>query len=211
MKNQIRGSLYLTIAALVWGMAFAAQSTAMDHVGPFAFTAARSLISCAVLAVFLPMLRKFPGMADGAPRAAYIKLGLPLGAILFAAVALQQAGLMSTSSAKSGFITALYIVIVPILGMFLGRRVRANVWVSVVLALAGLCLLTLKEDFSIQSGDLLTLGCAIVFSFHILAVDRYAGGLNAAKLCCIQFGVTGVLALLATILFEHADFSGLSG
>lgn len=210
MNKQLRGSLCLLLTALIWGLAFPFQSRATEHVSAFVFTAARSLITFAALSPFFFVRRRAAAVPD-APMASYIKIGLPLGAILFLATVLQQLGLMdpNASSAKSGFITSLYIVIVPLLGLFIGRKVSLNVWISVLFSLAGLCLLCLKETLGVTPGDLLTLGCALTFSLHILAVDRFAANLDSAKLCALQFGASGIFSLIIALAFERADFSGL--
>jgi len=209
MNRQLRGSIYLFLTALIWGMAFSAQSEAARHMGPFTFTAVRSLITLGALSLFSLLGRKNPAPAPAAKAGSYIKVGALLGAILFLGAVLQQTGLAHTSAAKSGFITALYIVIVPIVGMFFGRRVSAMVWVGVALSLVGLGFLCLKRDFSVGFGDIVTLGGACVFSLHILAVDRHAAGLSAIKLCAVQFATSGALALIAALLLETIRLSDL--
>lgn len=205
MNRSIRGSAYLIAAALIWGLAFSAQSVAGESMGPFAFTAARSLVSFAVLSLFMLVRRQAPIEKDEKQK--YIKVGVPLGVIMFFATVLQQIGLGHTTVAKSGFITALYIIIVPVLGMFFKLKVSPMTWVSVALSLIGLGLLCLKEDMSVGFGDLITLGCAAVFSLHIIAVDRYASKLSAVRLCAIQFGVGGLLSLIVALFMETTHFS----
>ena len=194
MRKQFRGGLLLALAALIWGMAFSAQSEAGKHMGPFAFTAARSFITFFALLLFEAVGsrgRRQAQAVQAAPLSAYIKVGAPLGAVMFAASALQQLGLtIDPSAAKSGFITALYIVIVPILGLiFFRRRVGVQMWLGVALSLVGLALLCVKDGFTIGAGDLVTLACAVMFAVHIVAVGRFAGGLSAPRLCCVQFGL----------------------
>lgn len=202
MNKSFRGALCLAFAALIWGMAFSAQSEAAKSMGPFAFTAARSLITFAALGLFVP-LRRGREARRGAPARAYIKVGVPLGVLMFLATALQQIGLGHTTVAKSGFITALYIVLVPLLGLVcFRRRVAPMVWAGVALSVVGLALLCLKDDFSVGYGDLITLACALMFAVHIVAVDRFAGDLGAPQLCCAQFGVAGVLSLCVALCTE---------
>ncbi|NLF28224.1 MAG: DMT family transporter [Clostridiales bacterium] len=207
MSKQLRGSIYLFLTALIWGMAFSAQSEAARHMGPFTFTAVRSLLTLGALSLFSLFGRKSP--APAAKAGSYIKVGALLGAILFLGSVLQQTGLAHTSAAKSGFITALYIVIVPIAGMFFGRRASGTIWIGVALSVVGLGFLCLKKDLTVGFGDLVTLGGACVFSLHILAVDRHAAGLNAVKLCAVQFGASGALALAAALLTETIRLSDL--
>lgn len=209
MRKQLRGSAILLFASLIWGMAFSAQSTASEYMAPFAFTAVRSLVTSFVLFLFLMFTGRLVEKGEGEKSfSKHMLLGSILGILLFGATGLQQAGIGHTTAAKSGFITALYIVIVPILGALVGHRPSKWVWIGVISSLAGLYMLCIKEGFSIGVGDLLTLGCAFVFSLHILTVDKYAQGYDAAKLCCIQFCVSGILAGIAMLLFEGADLSG---
>lgn len=211
MNKQLRGSLCLLAAALVWGMAFAAQSAAMDQVQPFTFNAARSFITFCALGVILLLKRDFARGADerAASPGEYLKVGGGMGLIMFAASSLQQIGLVYTTAGKSGFITALYIVIVPLLGIAFGRRVRLLLWLSVALSLAGLCLLCMQESLRFGRGELLTFGCAVAFAGHIVFIDRHAGGLNAVRLCCVQFLVSGVLCGIAAFAVETPRLAGL--
>ena len=176
INRQLKGSLYLVACSFVWGMAFVAQGSAMDHVQPATFVCARFAITCVVLGV-----------------ASY----------------LQQLGLVHTSPTNSGFVTALYIVLVPILSVFLGQKIRPVVWVGVALSLTGLYLLCVGKGFTVNPGDLITLGCAFVFSLHIITVDRLAGDMNPIKLSAIQFGVGALLAGIIALLFEDHNWAGL--
>jgi len=204
MKSNIKGSLILILCSLIWGMAFSAQSVATDYMGPFTFVCIRFTITSIVLFAAYPFFRK-RDIARNAPRhskKAYLILGSVIGVILFAACALQQAGIAYTTAAKSGFITALYIVMIPIIGLFMGKRIGKSVWIGVAIALIGLCLLCLKDDLTLNIGDLITLACAFVFSFHIIIIDKYAGGMNSILLSAIQFGVGALLALPIMLLTE---------
>jgi len=192
------------LCSLIWGMAFSAQSAATDYMGPFTFVFIRFTITSLVLFAAYPFFRR-QDRKNHAPvhsRKAYLILGSVIGAILFAACALQQAGIAYTTAAKSGFITALYIVMIPIIGIFMGKRIGKNVWIGVMIALIGLCMLCLKDDLTINIGDLITLGCAFVFSFHIIVIDRYAGDMNSVLLSAIQFGVGALLSLPIMLLTE---------
>lgn len=204
MKANLRGSLILILCAFIWGMAFSAQSSATEHIGPFAFVCLRFAITSVVLFAAYPFLRGKPAekSASEPGMKAYLILGAALGVILFGACALQQAGIAHTTAAKSGFITALYIVLIPIIGLFMGKRVGMQVWIGVAIALVGLCLLSLKEDMSVNIGDLITLLCAVVFSFHIIVIDKYAGSMNSVLLSAIQFGVGALIALPIMIIRE---------
>ena len=180
MKSNLKGSLILILTAFIWGMAFTAQSTATNYIGPITFVFLRSAITSLVLfGVYLISRRREAPRKDVPGMRAHFAVGAVLGVILFAACAFQQIGIGYTSAAKSGFITALYIVMIPIIGVFMGKRIGKLTWIGVAVALVGLCLLCLKDDLSVNIGDLITLGCALVFSFHIIVVDRYAGGMNS--------------------------------
>lgn len=203
MKANTKGSILLILCSFIWGMAFTAQSTAANVIGPFTFVFLRFAISSIVLFALYPLLRKKDAPKLTAPeKKRYLLLGGALGAILFAGCALQQVGIASTTAANSGFITALYIVIIPIVLRIGGKKVGRLTWVGVAVALAGLCLLCIKADFSVNSGDLITLGCALVFSFHIILIDRHAGNMNAILLSATQFGVVAILALPCMLLTE---------
>ncbi len=205
---QLRGSAMLLLAALLWGVAFAAQSKGMDYVGPFTFNGARSFLGVSVLVpLWLLTGRRQP--ADGYdPRALWLG-GALCGLMLFAATSLQQIGLVTTSAGKSGFLTAMYIVLVPLFGIFLGRRIGANVWIAVLLGAAGLYLLCATERLSLAPGDTLTLLCAVCFAFQIMLVDRFAPRCDPMLLCAVQFGVVGLLSLPLMFLFEEPSLTGL--
>lgn len=204
MKDNTKGSLILIFTAFIWGMAFTAQSAAAGVVGPFTFVFMRFAISSIVLFAIYPLIRKkdVPKM-DKPMKKRYLLLGGVLGLILFAACTLQQAGIEYTTAANSGFITALYIVMIPVITMFMGKKVGKLVWIGVVVALAGMFLLCIKDDFSVNIGDLFTLGCAFVFSFHIIIIDRYAGSMNSILLSATQFAVVAIAALPFMLFAEE--------
>ena len=215
MSKQLRGSLFLLAAAIVWGMAFAAQSAAMDAVEPFTFNGARSLITFLALGAILLVKRDFARTADEreAPPGEYLRVGGVMGAIMFVATSLQQIGIVYTTAGKSGFITALYIIIVPLLDLFAGRMAgRGRRLLSVAVSLAGLWLLCGGGELGLGFGlgEGLTFGCAVAFSLHIIYIDRRAGGLNAAKLCLVQFLVSGLLCWIAAFIFETPRLAGLA-
>ena len=205
MKNKIRGISSLLMATLIWGSAFIAQSVGMDLVGPFTFQSFR----CALAVVFLvPLslvldkgdLRKFkqkwldPKLWKG---------GLICGIALFAAASLQQVGLLYTDAGKAGFITAMYIVLVPVLGLFLKQKPPKSALVSVVLAVIGLYLLSCMGVSQINKGDLLVLGCALAYAVQITCVDRVAGDLDGLRLNCVQAFVVTVLSVPCMFLTEQ--------
>lgn len=205
-KFVLRQSALLLLAATIWGVAFVAQSVGMDYVGPFTFLASRSVIGSLVLIPYI-LLRenktekiKNGHVTDGK---LLVKGGVCCGCLLFVASILQQIGIMHTTVGKSGFITAMYIVIVPILSIFLKKKAGMKVWMGVVLAVIGLYFLCMTTgNISLQKGDVLTFLCAVTFSFHILTVDYFAPKLDGVKMSCIQFATCGVLSGIGMFLFE---------
>ena len=178
----------------------------MDHIGPFAFNAARSFVGGLAL---LPVIaffdrRKTPEQkaSEAAEGKTLLLGGLCCGAALGVASCLQQAGIQYTAVGKAGFITALYIVIVPLLGLFLRKRVGVKLWISVVIAIAGLYLLCMTGSLTLQKGDLLVLLCAFAFSVHIMIIDYFK--VDGVKMSCIQFFVAGLLSLCAMAAAEGA-------
>ncbi|MDO4866459.1 MAG: DMT family transporter [Clostridia bacterium] len=204
MSNQLKGSLCLLAAALVWGLAFSAQSNAMLYIQPFTFVFLRSTITCLVLVAAMPLFRKLSGhgQQSAPPLREHLRPGIIIGLFLVAATILQQVGLVYTTPAKSGFVTALYIVIVPLLGIFRGQRVRVPIWIGLALSLTGMILLCVQDDLSIGIGDLFTLGSAVMFSFQILAVSRYASGRDALILSALQFATCAVVAGVIAFIVE---------
>jgi drug/metabolite transporter (DMT)-like permease len=207
-KKTLRGSVMLLLAALFWGIAFAAQSKGMDYVGPFTFNGARSILGVAVLLPLWVLMGRPQPSAGYDPKALWLG-GSLCGLMLFAATSLQQVGLVTTSAGKSGFLTALYIVLVPLFGIFLHRRVGLNVWFAVVLATGGLYLLCAVDGFTLAAGDMLTLLCAVCFALQIMLVDKFAPRTNPLLLCAVQFAVVGILSTPLMFLFETPSLAGL--
>ncbi len=218
MKNRdnARGSLLLLLASFIWGTAFVAQSVGMEHVGPFTFMAVRSFIgSLSLLPVILLQSRRRRAKDEGRPMSAeqkrsLLRGGLVCGLVLAVAANLQQAGLKYTSVGKAGFLTALYILLVPLAGMLAGKRQRPALWLAIGLAAAGLYLLSIKGDFSINGADLLLILSAFVFTAHILAVDHYSPRVSGVALSCLQFLVAGTLSLIPMFLFEQPSLPAIS-
>ena len=210
MKEKLRGSLALLIGTVIWGSAFVAQSVGMDHIGPMTFQAAR----CALGGFFLlPVIFLFDKDKTNYFRSwanpKLWKTGLLCGSALFVAAGLQQFGLVYTTAGKAGFITAMYIVLVPILGLFLRSRPALTVWISVVLAVVGLYLLSCAGASEINKGDLLMLGGALGFAVQITLIDRLAGDLDGLRLNCIQAFVCSILSALVMAFTETPSLSAL--
>lgn len=212
--NFVRQTVFPLLTALIWGTAFVAQSVGADYVPPFTFNAARSLVAFFFLLVLWLLLSRNSAGAAARPRGPLLSKslllgGLCCGAALTVGTALQQKGLETTTSGKAGFITALYIVIVPILGIFLKKHVPRSVWLGVVLAVAGLYCLCITEDLSIAVGDFYMLLCAICFSVHILVVDHFSQKVDGVALSRVQFLVATVLSGLGMLLTERPTMEGL--
>ena len=215
--NRIRQNVFPVLAALIWGTAFVAQSVGADYVGPFTFTAARSAVAFAfllVLSLVLRRLRQRDFQGEAAPRPGSRRDlavgGICCGAALTVATNLQQMGLETTSSGKAGFITALYIVIVPIAGVFLRKKAPRAIWISVALAVAGLYLLCVQESFSITAGDFYVLLCSFCFAGHILIIDHFTRKVDGVDLSCVQFLVMAVLSAGLMLVMETPDWAGLA-
>lgn len=213
---KIRNSFILLLTATIWGVAFVAQSVGMDYVGPFTFLFARSVIGGGVLLPVVAVLhRNGPGhahqTAEEKRRARNTLLlgGVCCGAALCFASIFQQVGLLYTTVGKSGFLTACYILIVPLLGLLLGRRCGKLVWCGVALAIAGLYFLCLTDGLSVNRGDVLTFVCAILFSVHILVIDHFSPLADGVKMSCIQFFVCAAIAGVGMLAFEQPSFSAM--
>lgn len=213
--NRIRQNVFPVLAALIWGTAFVAQSVGADYVEPFTFNAARSAVAflflLALCGVFRAVRKRSPGGAE-APTGTWRDLalgGVCCGVALTVATNLQQKGLETTTSGKAGFITALYIVIVPVLGIFLKRKAPRAIWISVVLAVAGLYCLCITETFTVTSGDFYILLCAFSFSAHIMVIDYFTQKVDGVALSCVQFLVAAVLSSIGMLAAEAPSLEAL--
>lgn len=213
MKNeQLKGSLLLLLGTAIWGCAFVAQSVAMDHIGPFTFQVGRSLLAVLVLAPVAAMFDR--GKSGGSYCARWTdkklwKTGLLCGLALFAASGLQQMGMVHTDPGKAGFLTAMYIVLVPVLGLFLGKRPPFVVWISVVVAVVGLYFLSWTGEGGVNIGDIYLIGCALTYAVQITLVDRLSPGLDGVRLNCIQFLVVAVLSAVVMVFTETPTWAGV--
>ncbi|WP_298023883.1 DMT family transporter [uncultured Dysosmobacter sp.] len=213
--NRIRQNVLPVLAALIWGTAFVAQSVGADYVEPFTFNAARSAVAFLFLLVLCIVLRALRRRGAGGAevrsgsRKDLLVGGICCGVALTVATNLQQKGLETTTSGKAGFITALYIVIVPIVGIFLKKKAPRTIWISVVLAVAGLYCLCITEDFAITSGDFYILLCAFSFSAHILVIDYFTQKVDGVELSCAQFLVVTVLSSIGMLATETPSAEAL--
>lgn len=215
--EKLKGNLLLLLTALIWGSAFVAQSVGMDYIGPFTFNAARNLIAVFVL---IPVVLVFGGrQAEGAGRGLWSRLrpdpvtwrgGLCCGLVLGIASNLQQVGISMTTAGKAGFITALYIILVPVLGRFLGRTIPRIILICVPMAVVGFYLLCVNGDFSISFGDFLVFCCAVFFAVHILVIDHFLMcRADGVRLAWIQFGMTFLVSAVLVLCFEKVTLAPL--
>lgn len=211
-KEQTRNSLLLLLTAFIWGVAFVAQSVGGDAVGCFTFNGVRSLLGAAVLVPVILVLDRQKKKTDHSkqdPKQLLIG-GVCCGLLLFAATNFQQVGISYTTVGKAGFLTALYILIVPIFGIFLKRKVGSKIWLGVVLATIGLYLLCMtSESFSLSKGDFLVLICAVIFSLHILVIDHFSPKVDGVKMSCVQFFVCGILSMVLAFIFETPSLGAI--
>lgn len=207
MKKQLSGVIALLGATVIWGSAFIAQSVGMDKIGPFTFQAVRCFLAVVFLFPASALFSKGKPFWKSWADPALWRSGIICGLALFAASSLQQIGLVYTDAGKAGFLTAMYIVFVPFLGLFLGQRPGRNALLSLIPAIVGLYLLSCTSVSGINKGDVLLLLCAVAFSVQILLIDRHCAGLDGLKLNCIQALVVAVLSVPSALLTETVDAS----
>ena len=212
-QKSLRGSLLLMLGAVIWGAAFAAQRMGMEHVQPFTFSGVRMTLAGIVMIPAAAIARKRAGSGSVSNHKEQRKGGLLCGLFLFAATSLQQIGLVYTSAGKAGFITALYVVLVPVAGwLLLRKRPGKVIWASVGLAVIALYLLCMPaEGFQVERGDALVLGCAVCFTAQILCVDHYAPRVDGFTLARDEFLITGILSMIIALLTEEIRIEGILG
>lgn len=222
-----RANLLLVLTSAIWGFGFVAQRLGAEHMGAMSFNAARFAIGAVSLLPLIWWLARhrrrsaatvvaYPGPPAGeapapmsrTPRSPYLP-GLVTGGVIFTAASLQQLGIASTTAGKAGFITGLYIVLVPVLGLALGHRATVAIWMGLAMAVPGLYLLSMTKDFTIATGDLLVLVSAFFWAAHILVIDHYVETVDALQLSAVQFAACALLSTGAALLAEAAPFTGL--
>lgn len=215
---QLRNSLFLLLTATIWGTSFVAQSVGMDYVGPFTFNMLRCLIGGIVLIPCIFLLNKIAPQEKKVLTEQKCKKekktlligGVCCGILLSLAMNFQQVGIQYTTVGRAGFITACYIIIVPLIGMtFFGKKCRSTIWLAVVLALVGLYLLCITEEFDIGQGEFLVLICSFLFSLHILVIDYFSPLVDGVKMSCIQFLVAGVICGIPAVFTEKIVLSNI--
>ena len=206
-SRQVRNSILLVLTAFIWGIAFVAQSEGGNAVGPFTFNGIRSLIGSIVLLPVIALLDRMKLTSKKPVTKAEKKTlligGLSCGVLLFLASSAQQLGIcLGTPAGKAGFLTACYILLVPVLGLFLKKKCGVRVWVGIAITLVGLYLLCMSETLRLQRSDLLLLACALLFAVHILVVDYFSPQVDGVRMSCIQFLVCGILSLIPMFFSE---------
>ena len=213
--RSLRANVLLMLTALIWGTAFVAQRVGMDHMGPLLFNGARfTLGSLALLPLIMRMRSGLPPGTELLPRPTVIRHGIILGGALFLGAWLQQFGLCYTTAGNAGFITGLYVVFVPLIGLFLKQRYGMGTWIGSAMAVSGMYLLSVTEGFSISKGDFLVLISALFWAVHVLLIGKFSQGIravDAVRISSVQFGTCAVISLGAAFIFEPVSLSGLTG
>lgn len=210
-KFVLKQSAILLLTATIWGVAFVAQSVGMEYVGPFTFLTSRSVIGALVLLPYIALRdRGCPEQREKANTKLLLLGGACCGSLLFVASILQQIGIMHTSVGKAGFVTAMYIIIVPVIGICLKKNANVRIWGGVALAVVGLYMLCMTPGaITLQKGDVLTFLCAIVFAFQIMAVDYFAPKVDGVKLSFLQFVMCIIFGGIGMLLFETPSVEAL--
>ncbi len=215
MLKKLRGSILLLITAIIWGTAFVAQSEGMNYVGPFTYNAVRTLIGGFVLIPVIALFRCTPlhkkdSKNEKAPLKTTVKGGICCGILLFIASSFQQSGIKLTTAGKAGFITALYVVIVPLVGIFFGRKSSIKTWVCAAVAVLGFYLLCIKAGLNLSRGDFLVLIGALFFALHIMVIDSFNDkSADSMLMSCIQFFTAGLMMTMCMFIFEKPSLSGI--
>lgn len=207
-NKQAIGVLELLLTALIWGTAFVAQSVGMEHIGPYTFNAARFFVGGLVLIPIVLVVKKTDRQEKSAEEKRLYKKntiigGICCGVVLCLASTFQQIGIQYTTVGKAGFITALYIVIVPLLGLFLKKKVTWLVWISTGMAVIGFYLLSISGKVTMNQGDIAVLICAVLFSVHILVVDYFSPKADGVGISCIQFWISAIISAGLMVIFEN--------
>lgn len=215
MNIKIRQNVLPVITAFIWGTTFVAQNVGAKSIGTFTFNASRSFIAFVFL-TFLILISdsiKNPKLKITVKKGNNKNLivgGICCGTVLFVATNLQQAGIEATTVGKASFISALYIVLVPIFSIFLGKKTNLLIWVSVLLAIIGMYFLCITDQLKISKGDLLVLVSSVMFSIHILTIDRFTNSVDGVRLSCVQFLTNFVLSTVFALVFEKISFAALA-
>lgn len=207
---RLKGNLILLLVAMIWGVAFVAQRAGMEYIGPFTYTGVRFALGCMSLVPLLYYFRQHKAKeVEGEPKASAWKVGFCTGLIMCIAVSLQQIGLIYTTAGKAAFVTCLYIVFVPLVGIFLKQHISGNTWFGAMLAMIGLYLLCVKEGFSMEYGDILVMGSAFFWTVHILVIDRYAKAIDSIQLAFFQFFFCSIMSSIVAVMTETISMQAI--
>ncbi len=212
MKFHFKQNACALLAAIIWGTAFVAQDMAANYISPFTFNTLRSLVAVAVLGGFLlirGVVRKIRKTSTPKPSKALWIGGAVCGVFLFLASNLQQWGVEKSGPGKAGFVTALYVVLVPLIGLFFKKKSPFTLWIGVAVAVVGLYFLCITEQFTLSMGDLALLGCALCFSFQILSVGHFSEQVDPIALSCLQFAVMAILSLPFSLFLESPTLAAM--
>lgn len=211
-RAHLKGDLLLLLTAMIWGSAFVAQKIGMDHIGPFMYTGIRFALGALFLTPFMMFFSRYrPFVIKHTPGPSLIPAGLLAGSLLFGGSILQQVGIIYTTAGKAGFITGLYVVIVPLLGLIWKLKSGKGVWAGAILAVTGLYLLTVEKGFTLSTGDTLVIVCAFMYALHVLAIGWLAPRIDVLKLSVVQFWVCAVLSLAIGLVIEEVTWTALKG
>lgn len=211
MGKELKASIMLFITSIIWGLAFVAQAQGMEHIGPFTFTASRSLVAI----IFLYLTYVFFNKTSKSYREQKfdmkrtIRGGVLCGIVFTFGINFQQIGLVYTTAGKASFLTALYIVFIPIIGLFYGKKINKKLQLCIVLAMIGTYLMSVKGSLSMNIGDLITIFGSIVFAIHILMLSEFSKDTNAVLVSLIQFAVCGFFSLIAALIFEGIEIDAI--
>lgn len=209
-KNKVKETIYALLAAIIWGTAFVAQDVCADKIDPFFFNAVRAIIAVVFLSIVLLVISFFKKSKEKRDTKKLILGGIFCGIFLTIATNLQQVGItMGTSGGKAGFITALYVVLVPIASALLGHKAPLTRWIAVVLSVIALYLLCINGAFKIEKGDFFVLLCALFFTCHIMSVNYFTGFVDGIELSAVQFLVTAVLSLILSLVFGKPTLNSI--
>ncbi len=218
VKTNYKSIAMLFLTALIFGTTFVAQQQGMDYIGPFTYITARSVIGALFLFISALLFDKADkssttfSLSNSLKRFKNKNLvvgGILCGIVMFAATSFQQVGLMYTTVGKAGFLTSLYIVIVPILGLIFRKKVHKIIWFCAAVAVVGMYFLCITEDFSVSIGDFLVFMCAVMFSFHFMILDKYSPIVDCVRMSCIQFIVCGLISLVTSVMLETITLEGI--
>lgn len=225
MNKRLLGTVQMTITALIWGTTFVAQSVAMDEIGPWTFNCLRNILGVLVLIPVIYFIEKSEtnknkakNLADPTPEMSLKKSdvrkrtligGCICGVFLASASLFQQYGIMETTVGKAGFITALYIIMVPFLSIFLKKKIHVNEWISAFIAVGGFYIMSIQGRPTINRGDIILLICALLFSMQILSIDHFANSVNSVAMSCVQFFVSMLISSVGMIFIEHPSSAAI--